>query len=89
MTDQPTGLSGEEANSAVFDAHMAAEFVERDIEEDPTAAADMRSRAAAAGLHPSGIPVIDFRGRIILGFDRSALEEAIRETTPGGGGITI
>ena len=32
MTDQPTGLSGEEAISAVFDAHMAAEFVERDID---------------------------------------------------------
>lgn len=64
-------------------------FVERDIEEDPAAAADMRARAAAAGLHPTGIPVIDFRGRIILGFDREALEAAIRETTPGGGGITI
>jgi glutaredoxin len=67
-------------------------FIERDVEEDPTAAADMRSAAAAAGLHPSGIPVIDFRGRIILGFDRDALEEAIRETAPAGGsagGITI
>ncbi len=32
MTDQPTGLCGEEAISAVFDAHMAAEFVERDID---------------------------------------------------------
>jgi glutaredoxin len=64
-------------------------FVERDIEEDPSAAADMRARAAAAGLHPTGIPVIDFRGRIILGFNRDALEEAIRETSAGGGGITI
>lgn len=65
-------------------------FVERDVEEDPTAAADMRRSAAAAGLHPTGIPVIDFRGRIILGFDRDALEAAIRETAPaGGGGVTI
>lgn len=66
-------------------------FVERDVEEDPTAAADMRRSAAAAGLHPTGIPVIDFRGRIILGFDRDALEEAIRETAApaGGGGVTI
>lgn len=64
-------------------------FVERDVEEDPTAAADMRAAAAAAGVHPRGIPVIDFRGRIILGFDREALEEAIRETTPGSNGITI
>lgn len=66
-------------------------FVERDVEEDPGAAAEMRARAEAAGLHPTGIPVIDFRGRIILGFDRDALEEAIRETAPAGtgGGITI
>ncbi len=65
-------------------------FIERDVEEDPTAASDMRRAAAAAGLHPTGIPVIDFRGRIILGFNPDALEEAIRETAPAGGsGVTI
>lgn len=64
-------------------------FIERDIENDPGAAAAMRSAARAAGVSTSGIPVIDFRGRIIAGFDRDALEEAIRETTPGGGGVTI
>ena len=65
------------------------EFVELDIEHDPAAAAAMRSSARAAGVSTSGIPVIDFRGRIIAGFDRDALEEAIRETTPGGGGVSI
>ncbi len=64
-------------------------FVERDIEEDPAAAADMRARAAAAGLHPTGIPVIDVRGRILLGFDPEALDAALRETAPAGSGITI
>lgn len=64
-------------------------FIERDVEEDPTAASDMRRAANAAGLHPTGIPVIDFRGRIILGFNPDALEEAIRETTPTGTGVTI
>lgn len=64
-------------------------FVELDIEHDPAAAAAMRSAARAAGVPTSGIPIIDFRGRIIAGFDRDALEEAIRETTPGGGGVTI
>lgn len=64
-------------------------FVERDIERDPAAAAAMRAAARAAGVSTSGIPIIDFRGRIIAGFDRDALEEAIRETTPGGGGVTI
>ncbi len=65
-------------------------FVERDIEEDPSAAAEMRARAAAAGLHPTGIPVIDVRGRILLGFDPEALDAALRETAPeAAGGITI
>ena len=67
-------------------------FVERDIEQDPGARQDMMQRARAAGVSPSGIPVIDFRGRIIEGFDRDALERAIRETGAGGAGagrITI
>jgi glutaredoxin len=65
-------------------------FVERDIEEDPAAAAEMRARAAAAGLHPTGIPVIDVRGRILLGFDPEALDAALRETAPeAAGGVTI
>jgi glutaredoxin len=68
-------------------------FVERDIEREPGAREDMQRRAAAAGVSPRGIPVIDFRGRIIQGFDRQALDRAIRETAAGsgggGGGITI
>ena len=38
----------------------------------------MRGAAGAAGVSPSGIPVIDFRGTIIAGFDQPALERAIR-----------
>ncbi|UJR86923.1 glutaredoxin family protein [Sandaracinus amylolyticus] len=67
-------------------------FVERDIEREPGAREDMVQRAARAGVSPRGIPVIDFRGRIIQGFDRDALERAIRETSAaggGGGGISI
>lgn len=71
-------------------------FVERDIERDPGAREDMQQRAARAGISPRGIPVTDFRGRIIQGFDRGALDRAIRETAPAaaggtttGSGITI
>lgn len=55
-------------------------FVERDIEREPNARKAMLRAARAAGVTPRGIPVIDFRGRVIPGFDRSALERAIRET---------
>lgn len=66
-------------------------FVERDVEREPGAREDMMRRAQRAGISPRGIPVIDFRGRIIQGFDREALERAIRETSSGaaGGGVSI
>lgn len=70
-------------------------FIERDIETDPTAQADMQRRAAAAGIRPNGIPVIDVRGRVMQGFDRAAVERALRETAPtapataGGSGVSI
>lgn len=56
------------------------DFVERDIERDPGAREAMLRAARAAGVSPNGIPVIDFRGRVIAGFDQAALERAIAET---------
>lgn len=65
-------------------------FVDRDIEHDPGAREEMSRRAAEAGIPTGSIPIIDFRGTIIRGFDREALERAIRETSPDqAGGITI
>jgi glutaredoxin len=65
-------------------------FVERDIERDPGAREDMQRAAAAAGIPTGSIPIIDFRGTIIRGFDRDAIERAIRETSPDQApGITI
>jgi glutaredoxin len=55
-------------------------FVERDIEREPGAREAMLRAARSAGIQPGGIPVIDFRGRIIQGFDQPALERAIQET---------
>lgn len=52
-------------------------FIERDVEKDAGADAEMRKKANAAGKSPRGVPVIDFRGHILLGFDRPALEALI------------
>lgn len=57
-------------------------FVERDIEREPGARQAMMEAARGAGVNPSGIPVIDFRGTIIAGFDRGALERAIQQSQP-------
>lgn len=57
-------------------------FSERDIEKDADANAEMMRKAQAAGKRPSGVPVIDFRGHLILGFDRDALARLIDEGSP-------
>ena len=55
-------------------------FVEKDVEKDPGAQAEMQQKAQAKGLRPRGVPVIDFRGEIMLGFDQARLEELIART---------
>lgn len=64
-------------SAAAFLRERGVAFVERDVEREPGAREAMQEAAEAAGVRPSGIPVIDFGGRIIQGFDRGALERAI------------
>jgi glutaredoxin len=56
-------------------------FVERDIEEDPSAKATMDSTLAAAGLPPNAsLPVIDVRGTIMTAFMPCVVDAAWDET---------
>lgn len=57
-------------------------FVDKDIEADPKAAAELRAKLKAAGIRFGGVPVLDVRGHLIEGFDPKALAEALRETRP-------
>jgi glutaredoxin len=70
-----------------FLAARGVPFVERDVEREPGAHAEMMQKARAQGLSPTGIPVIDVRGRILLGFDPGALARALAQppaaTAPG------
>lgn len=52
-------------------------YVEKDLEKDEGAAEELATKASAAGVRPQGVPVIDVKGKLILGFDRPALEEAL------------
>jgi glutaredoxin len=52
-------------------------FIEKDVEHDPGASDEMMRKAQAKGLSPRGVPVIDFRGEIMLGFDQARLEGLI------------
>jgi glutaredoxin len=52
-------------------------FVEKDVEKDAGASAEMQRKAQEKGLSPRGVPVIDFRGEILLGFDQARLERLV------------
>jgi glutaredoxin len=52
-------------------------FLEKDIEQDPQAASEMQAKLKRAGLRGGGIPVLDIRGRIMVGFEPHAVEEAL------------
>ena len=44
-------------------------FVERDIEKDQGAAAELLEKAKRAGISASGVPVLEINGTLIQGFD--------------------
>jgi glutaredoxin len=54
-------------------------FVEKDIEEDSGAAREMQAKLAKAGKRGGSIPVLDVRGRIIIGYDGPTLDRALGE----------
>ncbi len=60
-------------SAAAYLRSRGVEFVEKDIEKDASASAEMQRKAKAAGKTPRGVPVIDFQGEILLGFDKARL----------------
>lgn len=63
------------AASFMKQRHVA--FTEKDVEKDPAAAAEMQRKASAKGMTPRGVPVIDFRGELMMGFDQQRLSQLI------------
>ena len=64
-------------NAAAYLRSRHVQFVEKDVEKEPGASDEMLRKAQAKGLHPNGVPVIDFRGEIMLGFDQARLSALI------------
>lgn len=44
-------------------------FIDKDIEKDPAAAEELRDKAAKLGISADRVPVLDVRGRLLIGFD--------------------
>jgi glutaredoxin len=52
-------------------------YVEKDVEKDPSAAREMQQKLAKSGLHTGSIPVLDVRGKVMVGFNPLEVEAAL------------
>ena len=56
-------------------------FAYKDIENDPAAARELQVKAARMGIPTDRVPILDVRGRLLLGFDRARLDAMLGEST--------
>lgn len=61
--------------------HVATNF--KDIDKDPGAGDEMREKLAKVGQRAGSIPVIDVGGRILVGYDQRALDQALERAAGG------
>jgi len=57
-------------------------FVERDVEKTPGAQAELQAKLKAANVPGGGVPVIDWGGSLVMGFDVAAFERLLQEKPP-------
>ncbi len=65
--------------AAAYLKRKGVKVLEKDIEADPSAGREMRDKLARAGLRGGSIPVIDVRGRMLIGFSQTAVDRALGE----------
>ena len=63
--------------AAAYFTKRGIKFIEHDIEKDSSAAREMQAKLAKAGARGGSIPVLDVRGRILIGFDQRAVDQAL------------
>jgi glutaredoxin len=56
-------------------------FADKDIERDPAAAEELAAKASKMGIPTDRVPIIDVRGRLLLGFDRERIEALLGQPT--------
>lgn len=54
-------------------------FIERDVEKTPGAQAELDQKLKQAGVPGGGVPVIDWGGTVVMGFDQARLAKLLRE----------
>lgn len=56
-------------------------FAYKDIENDASAARELQAKAARLGVPADRVPILDVRGRLLIGFDRTRLESLLGNPT--------
>lgn len=56
-------------------------FADKDIEKDPEAARELSEKAARLGVPTDRVPILDVRGRLLIGFDQARLETLLGEAS--------
>jgi glutaredoxin len=56
-------------------------FADKDIEKDANASRELREKAARLGVPADRIPILDVRGRLLIGFDKGRLEALLGEAS--------
>ena len=56
-------------------------FADKDVERDADAARELAAKAAKMGIPTDRVPILDVRGRLLLGFDRARVEMLLGEPT--------
>jgi glutaredoxin len=64
-------------DAARYLRHKGVPYVEKDIEKEPDAAREMQQKLASNGLRGGSIPVIDVKGKVMVGFDPGQIDAAL------------
>lgn len=63
--------------AAAYLKKRGVSFIEKDIEEDHGAAREMKAKLTKAGVRGGSIPVLDVKGKVLVGFDERAVDRAL------------
>ncbi len=83
VTVYSTSWCGVCAKAKAYLRERKVPFVERDVEKDESALAELGEKARRAKVQPQGVPVIDVYGELMLGFDEARLSQML-EKHPAG-----
>jgi glutaredoxin len=57
-------------------------YVEKDVEADTAAVAELAAKGKAQGVPTSGVPIFEIRGRLLPGFDEGAIRAMLSGAPP-------